>query len=92
MRGLWQRSGKFYANLTVTDDLGNKSSRWVPLEGATLTEAKADYDRLKVERADDRVRPLGLTPTLRKYIEDHYLFQLNASGNRPSPLFISSNG
>lgn len=86
MRGLWQRSGKFYANLTVTDDLGNKSSRWVPLEGATLTEAKADYDRLKVERADDRVRPLGLTPTLRKYIEDHYLSQLNASGKRASTI------
>jgi integrase len=86
MRGLWQRNGAFYANLTVTDDLGTKSARWVPLAGTTLTEAKADYDRLKVERSDDRVRPLGLTPTVRDYAEKTYFLQLDASGKRDSSI------
>jgi hypothetical protein len=57
---LWQRNARIYANLTVADDLGRKTSRWVLLAGATLDDAKADYARLVTERADDRLRPLGL--------------------------------
>lgn len=72
VRGLWQRNDRFFANFTASDDLGVKSSRWVPLAGITLTEAKEDYDRLRVERAADRVRPLGLTPTVRDYVETTY--------------------
>jgi hypothetical protein len=59
VRGLWQRNGKCFANLTVADDFGRKSSQWVPLAGASFTDAKEDYDRLRVERVDDRLRPLG---------------------------------
>ena len=72
VRGLWQRNGRYYANLTLSDDLGKKSSRFVPLSGAGLGEAKADYDRLRVERDDDRLRPLGLTPKLSDYFTDSY--------------------
>ena len=86
VRGLWLRNGKYFANLTVADDLGRKSSRWVPLEGNSFTDAKADYDRLRVERADDRVRPLGLTPTLRDYIDEAYKPQLAVSGKRASSI------
>lgn len=86
VRGMWQRNAQFYANLTVTDDLGCKSSRWVPLAGVSFTEAKADYDRLKTERADDRLRPLGLTPTFRDYVEKTYKPQLDASGKRLSSI------
>jgi integrase len=86
IRGLWQRNGRFFANLTVADDLGHKTSQWVPLAGASVAEAKADYDRLRVERADDRLRPLGLTPTLRDYIQDTYQQQLAASGKRASSI------
>ena len=35
--------------------------------GGGLPEAKASYDRLRVERDDDRLRPLGLTPKLSDY-------------------------
>ncbi|HXT40743.1 MAG TPA: tyrosine-type recombinase/integrase [Candidatus Angelobacter sp.] len=68
MRGLWRRNGKFYANLTVIDDLGRGSSSWVPLSGVTLDEARADYARLLTERDDDRLRPTGMVPTLGDYI------------------------
>jgi hypothetical protein len=60
VRGLWQRNDRYFANLTVSDDLGRKTTRMVPLEASTLDEAKADYARLRTERADDRLRPLGL--------------------------------
>jgi integrase len=81
VRGVWKRNGHFYANLTVADDLGRKTSRWVLLAGATLDDAKADYSRLVTERADDRLRPLGLTPTLGDYI-GVYTQQLEVSGKR----------
>ena len=86
VRGLWQRNGRFFVNPTVSDDLGRKTSRWVPLSGTTLTDVKDDYDRLKVERGDDRIRPLGLSPTVRDYIEDSYNKQAAASGKRASSV------
>jgi len=49
---MWLRNGQYFANFAVVDDLGRKASRWVPLVGTTFTEAKADYDRLRVERED----------------------------------------
>lgn len=85
VRGLWQRNGHFYANLTVSDDLGRKTSRWVLLAGAALDEVKADYARLVTERADDRLRPLGLTPTLGDYI-GVYTKQLEVSGKRAATV------
>jgi integrase len=85
VRGLWQRKGRFFANLTLADDLGRKTARMVPLNGATLDEAKADYARLQTERADDRLRPLGLTPTLADYIVVHTQ-RLKVSGKRASSV------
>jgi integrase len=85
VRGLWKRNDTFYANFTVSDDLGRKSRQRVRLAGATLDEAKADYARLLTERADDRLRPLGLTPTLADYTED-YTRQLDASGKRSATV------
>ncbi|MGC1376794.1 MAG: site-specific integrase [Anaerolineales bacterium] len=73
VRGLWQRNGRFFANLSIADDLGRKTPKWVPLDGATLTEVIADYRKLLVERQDDRLRPLGLTPTLADYLNIPFL-------------------
>lgn len=82
MRGLWQRNGRFFANLTVADDIGAKTSRMVPLNGATLSEAMDDYRKLQVERTEDRLCPLGQTPMLSDYITTAFTPQLRASGNR----------
>lgn len=85
MRGLWQRNGHFYANMSVADDLGRKTPRWVLLVGDRLDDAKADYARLQTERADDRLRPRGLTPKLSDYI-GVYEQQLEASGKRATTV------
>ena len=81
VRGVWQRNGHYYANLTVADDLGRKTWRWVLLAGVTFDEAKADYARLVTVSVDDRLRPFGLTPTLTDYI-GVYTKQLEVSGKR----------
>ena len=85
VRGLSRRNGRFFASLTVADGLGRKSSRMVSLSGVTLDEAKADYARLLTERADDRLRPLGLAPILADY-STVYKQQLAVSGKRPSSV------
>jgi integrase len=87
LRGLWQRNGRFFANLTVTNDLGAKTSRFVPLSGASPSEAMDDYRKLQVERNEDRLRPLGQTPTVSDYITASYTPQLRASGKRDTTIY-----
>jgi hypothetical protein len=70
VREMWERNGKYYTNLTVWDDLGRKTSRFVPFKSATFAEAKADCDQLRVEPDNDRLRRFGLTPKLRDYLKD----------------------
>jgi hypothetical protein len=50
-----------------------------------LDEVKADYARLLAEPNDDRLRPLGLTPTLADYIPV-YTQQVAISGKRASTV------
>ena len=38
VRGMWERGGKNFANMTLTDELGNKLSRWMPPKGARSTK------------------------------------------------------
>ncbi len=85
MRGLWQRNGKYYANLSVADDLGRKTSKWVALAAVTLTQAIEDYRRLQVEKEENRLRPIGLKPTLADFLDTH-LKDLGASGKRHSSI------
>src|SRR5438876_10309476 len=85
VRGLWLRNGKFYANSTVSDELGRRSSQWVALSGATLDEGKSDYDRLLTERDDDRLPPLGPAPKLADFFNVQKQL-LEVSGKRPSSV------
>ncbi len=85
VRGLWKRNERFFANLTISDDLGRRTTRMVPLTAKTLDEAKADYARLQTERADDRLRPLGLTPAFADYVKIHTQ-RLAVSGKRASSV------
>ena len=60
VRGLWKRNDRFYAQLAITDAAtGKKSIRRVPLVDketnqpvATVPQAIAALDRLKVKRTD----------------------------------------
>ncbi len=79
-------NGHYYANFMVSDGLGHKTSQFVPFKGVGFAEAKADYDRLRVERDDDRLRPLGLTPKLSDYFKGSYAKHLNAMGKRNSTV------
>lgn len=86
VRGLWQRNQRFYANLTIADDLGKKTSRFVPLNATSLSEALDDYRRLLVERDEDRLRPIGVVPTMAEYVDQSYADILRNSGKRDSSV------
>jgi hypothetical protein len=77
IRGLWRRNGKFKARITVEDDAGRKSIRWVSLEAATVAEAQKEFRELLVERTENRLRQIGLSPTFADYFNDTYLPILN---------------
>ena len=85
IRGLWKRNGSFLARIAVEDDLGRKSLKWVPLEAETAAEAQEEFRSLLVERSENRLRPIGLSPLLRDY-GSVYLERQATSGKKPDTL------
>src|ERR1700678_2151996 len=66
VRGLWERNGRFYAQLTIENPItGVKKVRRVPLvdkDGvavATSAQAVAELKRLQTKRADDDLGAVG---------------------------------
>ena len=85
IRGLWRRNGNFLARITVEDELGRKSKKWVPLESETASEAQEALRTLLVERAENRLRPLGLSPMFGDYAA-LYLERQTTSGKKPDTV------
>ncbi len=74
VRGLWERNGRFYAQLTIENPItGVKKVRRVPLvdkDGvavATAAQAVAELKRLQTKRADDDLGAVGRTPKFADY-------------------------
>lgn len=95
VRGLWERNGAFYAQLTVTDPTtGRKKVRRVRLEDKdgspvpTLAEAVKAIGRLKVKREDQQLRLTPKrTPTFAEYA-DTYIDRLVSLGDAKRPNTI----
>jgi integrase len=84
VRGLWQRNGRYYAQISVEDfSTGLKRVRRVPLvnpEGnpvESVAQAIAEINRLRTHRSEDTLPKLGRTPTFADYADD-YLAQIKA--------------
>jgi hypothetical protein len=86
IRGLWRRNGKFRARITVEDDAGRKLVRWVSLEAATVAEAQKEFRELLVERSENRLRQIGLSPTFSEFYTETYLPILDSSGKKAATL------
>ena len=90
VRGLWRRNGKYVARITVEDDAGRKDVKWVPLPTAKSdAEAIAEFRALLVERSENRLRPIGLSPLLKDYAAT-YLARLTTSGKKADTLATES--
>src|SRR5271170_3026165 len=74
VRGLWERNGRFYAQLTVENPItGVKKVRRVPLVDkentpvATVAQAISELKRLQTKRADNDLGTVGRTPKFSDY-------------------------
>lgn len=85
VRGLWKRNGRFVARLKVEDAAGRKVTRRVTLDALTLAKAVVEMRTLLVERAENRMRHVGMTPTVADYVTA-YLAKLQTSGLRPATI------
>ncbi len=85
VRGLWKRNGRFVARLAVEDAAGRKVTRWITLEAATMAKATEEMRTIHVERKENRMRHVGMTPKLADYVTTH-LEKLQTSGLRPATV------
>jgi integrase len=86
IRGLWRRNGKFVARITVEDDVGQKSVKWVPLKAGTAAAAQEEFRTVLVERGEDRLRHIGRCPKFADYVEKTYEQRLATSGKKAGTL------
>jgi hypothetical protein len=86
IRGLWRRGEKFLARITVEDDAGRKTVKWVPLKATTSGAAQDEFRTVLVERKENRLRHIGKTPTLDDNWEKTYLPHLLLGGKKPDTI------
>jgi integrase len=92
IRGLWERNGRYYAQLKVEDPLtGIKKVRRVPLtdkDGEPVqsrASAVAEMDRLRVKRADGDLPSLKRTPLFADYAR-RYLDFIGSGAKKPGTV------
>jgi len=86
IRGLWRRSGKFIARISVEEPDGSKKVSWMPLTAKTSAEAQESLRTLLVERSENRLRQVGLSPKFAAYLDQTYLPLLATSGKKPETI------
>ncbi len=86
VHGLWLRNGSFVARISVEDTAGRKNVRWVPLAAKSAAEAQDEFRKLLVERTENRLRHVGLSPAFAEYLDQAYLPLLAGSGKKPDPI------
>ena len=76
IRGLWQRNGRYYAQVTIEDaHSGLKQVKRVPLEGATTdAQAVAKFQELLTQRRKGTLPVLKQTPKFTDYATQYFAY------------------
>lgn len=76
IRGLWERNGRYYAQVTLEDpNSGRKQVRRVPLEGAdTVPQAVVKLQDILKGRRDNSLPVLRQTPKFAEYADQYFNF------------------
>jgi integrase len=89
VRGLWERNGRYYAQLTVENPItGEKKVRRVPLvdkDGVpvpTSAQAIGELKRLQTQRADNDMPSVGRTPKFGEYAARYLDFISSGQGTK----------
>ena len=86
IRGLWDRNGRFYAQVTVEDsNTGKKKVRRVPLEDAkTVPQAIIKLQDLLKSKRDKALPILRLAPKFQDYSEQYFAYYAQAKDAKRS--------
>jgi len=89
IRGLWERNGRFYAQLTVENAIsGEKKVRRVPLKDKeakpveTVSQALSEMKRLQIKRTDNDLPVLTRTPKFADYATRYLDFISSGQGTK----------
>ena len=90
IRGLWERNGRYYAQLTVEDQItGLKQVKRVPMEGvSTDAQAVAKLQELLTQRRKGALPVLKRTPLFADYARQYFDFYAKVKdAKRPSTIY-----
>src|ERR1700733_2448109 len=93
IRGLWERNGRYYAQLTVEDQTtGIKQVKRVPLEGVTTeAQAVAKLQELLTQRRKGALPVLQRTPLFADYAKQYFdYYKQVKDAKRESTLYTEN--
>ena len=84
---LWLRGTRYYAQLRMDIGDGRTAPRRVPLNAATLDEAKAELECTRTQRNDGKLPQTGFRPKFEDFAEE-YLRGPSVARKKPSTQAI----
>jgi integrase len=91
IRGLWERNGRFYAQLTLEDQItGEKKVSRVPLKDKdgnavdTVPQALVEMKRLQIKRTENALPVLTRTPKFSDYVTHYFDYISSGQGTKKS--------
>ena len=93
-----QRNERFYARLKVEDASGKNAVRWIPLVDeneqplATVAQAKAALEKLKVQREDNKLPVFGETPKFSDFVETYFEYYKQVKDAKRSSTLLRESG
>lgn len=93
IRGLWERNGRYYAQLTVEDQVtGIKQVRRVPLEGvSTDAQAVAKLQELLTQRRKGALPVLKRTPLFVDYAKQYFDYYAKVKDAKRASTIYTEN-
>ncbi len=98
IRGLWQRGDRFYGRLKVEDASGKSAVRWIPLvdENASpldsVAKAKAALEKLRVQKADNKLPVFGETPKFSDYVKTYFDYYKQVKDAKRASTLLRESG
>jgi integrase len=71
--GLWKRGARFYAQLRINVGNGRTSPRRIALEASDLTNARAELERKRTERRDNKLDSRSRRPGFESVCKEYFV-------------------
>ena len=86
VRGLWQRGAKYYLQVKPP---GDRTPRRIPLDALTLTDAKEEMERKKLEIRDGNAPARGRKPMFADYADAYVAILEKSQHGHKRPMTVA---